>query len=216
MHRLAPGKQILHSHWLINMFSLNWRTSLSHGFARIALAFDLHWVFCLPLVSCLYACAHMNEWPRIGHCLAGDILLYFSLYAVPTIPHYLPAMHTKEIRHFSISRSRLPHARKPLRFHFMHMHINSLLCLKASLTHTRQHLAASQVTPIIAHPYTLFPFLSFHMPHTLSAFVRFTQSTPEPDRPLRIGYISPDFFTHSVSYFIEVSTHIMHHTHTPC
>ena len=25
----------------------------------------------------------------------------------------------------------------------------------------------------------------------------------DPERPLVIGYISPDYFTHSVSYFIE-------------
>lgn len=35
------------------------------------------------------------------------------------------------------------------------------------------------------------------------------ENTKEPDRPLKIGYISPDYFTHSVSYFIEAP--IMHH-----
>jgi hypothetical protein len=32
------------------------------------------------------------------------------------------------------------------------------------------------------------------------------------DRPLVIGYISPDFFTHSVSYFIEAP--LVHHDYT--
>ncbi|CAM6119316.1 unnamed protein product [Calypogeia fissa] len=35
------------------------------------------------------------------------------------------------------------------------------------------------------------------------------EHTKEPDRPLTIGYISPDYFTHSVSYFIEAP--LMHH-----
>lgn len=29
------------------------------------------------------------------------------------------------------------------------------------------------------------------------------ENTKDPDRPLVIGYVSPDYFTHSVSYFIE-------------
>lgn len=29
------------------------------------------------------------------------------------------------------------------------------------------------------------------------------QNTPSTQRPIRIGYVSADFFTHSVSYFIE-------------
>eukprot|EP00271_Cylindrocystis_brebissonii_P002015 TRINITY_DN1235_c5_g1_i1.p1 TRINITY_DN1235_c5_g1~~TRINITY_DN1235_c5_g1_i1.p1 ORF type:complete len:1248 (+),score=300.78 TRINITY_DN1235_c5_g1_i1:179-3922(+) len=33
--------------------------------------------------------------------------------------------------------------------------------------------------------------------------------TKDPDRPLTIGYISPDFFTHSVSYFVEAP--LVHH-----
>jgi hypothetical protein len=32
----------------------------------------------------------------------------------------------------------------------------------------------------------------------------------DPDRPLRIGYISPDLFTHSVSYFAEAP--LSHHS----
>lgn len=28
-------------------------------------------------------------------------------------------------------------------------------------------------------------------------------NSKDPDRPLVIGYVSPDYFTHSVSYFIE-------------
>ena len=31
----------------------------------------------------------------------------------------------------------------------------------------------------------------------------------DPERPLVVGYISPDFFTHSVSYFIEAP--LAHH-----
>lgn len=38
-----------------------------------------------------------------------------------------------------------------------------------------------------------------------SPYTSWPQCSLEPDRPLRIGYISPDFFTHSVPYFIEVS-----------
>ena len=34
----------------------------------------------------------------------------------------------------------------------------------------------------------------------------------DPDRPIIIGYISPDFFTHSVSYFIEAP--LTHHDYT--
>lgn len=36
-------------------------------------------------------------------------------------------------------------------------------------------------------------------------FPRYTfwNNTKDPDRPLVIGYVSPDYFTHSVSYFIE-------------
>ena len=34
------------------------------------------------------------------------------------------------------------------------------------------------------------------------------------DRPLIIGYVSPDYFTHSVSYFIE--TPLTHHDYTNC
>lgn len=33
-----------------------------------------------------------------------------------------------------------------------------------------------------------------------------------PDRPLVIGYVSPDYFTHSVSYFIEAP--LAHHDYT--
>jgi protein O-GlcNAc transferase len=29
------------------------------------------------------------------------------------------------------------------------------------------------------------------------------ENPKDPDRPLVIGYVSPDYFTHSVSYFIE-------------
>lgn len=40
-----------------------------------------------------------------------------------------------------------------------------------------------------------------------------TWSNPkERDRPLTIGYISPDYFTHSVSYFIEAP--LVHHNYT--
>lgn len=40
-----------------------------------------------------------------------------------------------------------------------------------------------------------------------------TWSNPkERDRPLTIGYISPDYFTHSVSYFIEAP--LVHHDYT--
>lgn len=35
------------------------------------------------------------------------------------------------------------------------------------------------------------------------AGIRPHANTPEPDRPLRIGYLSPDFLGHSVAYFIE-------------
>ena len=31
----------------------------------------------------------------------------------------------------------------------------------------------------------------------------------DPERPLVIGYVSPDYFTHSVSYFIEAP--LVHH-----
>lgn len=31
----------------------------------------------------------------------------------------------------------------------------------------------------------------------------------DPERPLVVGYVSPDFFTHSVSYFIEAP--LAHH-----
>ena len=34
------------------------------------------------------------------------------------------------------------------------------------------------------------------------------------DRPLIIGYVSPDYFTHSVSYFIEAP--LTHHDYTNC
>ena len=34
------------------------------------------------------------------------------------------------------------------------------------------------------------------------------------DRPLVIGYVSPDFFTHSVSYFVEAP--LAHHDYTKC
>lgn len=33
-----------------------------------------------------------------------------------------------------------------------------------------------------------------------------------PERPLVIGYVSPDYFTHSVSYFIEAP--LAHHDYT--
>ncbi|KAJ7532020.1 hypothetical protein O6H91_14G069100 [Diphasiastrum complanatum] len=38
------------------------------------------------------------------------------------------------------------------------------------------------------------------------------KNTKEPDRMLNIGYISPDYFTHSVSYFIEAP--LVHHDYT--
>lgn len=34
-------------------------------------------------------------------------------------------------------------------------------------------------------------------------------NSKDPDRPIVVGYISPDFFTHSVSYFIEAP--LAHH-----
>jgi hypothetical protein len=34
------------------------------------------------------------------------------------------------------------------------------------------------------------------------------------DRPLVIGYVSPDFFTHSVSYFVEAP--LAHHDYSNC
>jgi hypothetical protein len=34
------------------------------------------------------------------------------------------------------------------------------------------------------------------------------------DRPLVIGYVSPDFFTHSVSYFVEAP--LAHHDYANC
>lgn len=37
-----------------------------------------------------------------------------------------------------------------------------------------------------------------------------TPPSLDPDRPLRIGYISPDLFTHSVSYFAEAP--LTHHS----
>ncbi|XP_010543807.1 PREDICTED: probable UDP-N-acetylglucosamine--peptide N-acetylglucosaminyltransferase SPINDLY [Tarenaya hassleriana] len=37
-------------------------------------------------------------------------------------------------------------------------------------------------------------------------------NSKDPERPLVIGYISPDFFTHSVSYFIEAP--LTHHNYT--
>ena len=36
----------------------------------------------------------------------------------------------------------------------------------------------------------------------------------DPHRPLVIGYISPDYFTHSVSYFIEAP--VSHHDYANC
>ncbi|MCO5555325.1 hypothetical protein L7F22_008871 [Adiantum nelumboides] len=36
----------------------------------------------------------------------------------------------------------------------------------------------------------------------------------EPDRPLVIGYISPDYFTHSVSYFVEAP--LVYHNYSNC
>jgi predicted O-linked N-acetylglucosamine transferase (SPINDLY family) len=38
------------------------------------------------------------------------------------------------------------------------------------------------------------------------------ENSKKMDRPLVIGYISPDFFTHSVSYFIEAP--LVHHDYT--
>lgn len=35
------------------------------------------------------------------------------------------------------------------------------------------------------------------------------ENPKDPERPLVIGYVSPDFFTHSVSYFIEAP--LVHH-----
>lgn len=35
------------------------------------------------------------------------------------------------------------------------------------------------------------------------------ENSKDVDRPLTIGYISPDYFTHSVSYFIEAP--LVHH-----
>lgn len=37
-------------------------------------------------------------------------------------------------------------------------------------------------------------------------------NSKERDRPLTIGYVSPDYFTHSVSYFIEAP--LVHHNYT--
>lgn len=39
-------------------------------------------------------------------------------------------------------------------------------------------------------------------------------NTKVADRPLVIGYVSPDFFTHSVSYFVEAP--LTHHDYTNC
>lgn len=39
-------------------------------------------------------------------------------------------------------------------------------------------------------------------------------NTKVTDRPLVIGYASPDFFTHSVSYFVEAP--LTHHDYTNC
>ena len=36
--------------------------------------------------------------------------------------------------------------------------------------------------------------------------------TKDPDRALVIGYISPDYFTHSVSYFVEAP--LAHHDYS--
>lgn len=45
-------------------------------------------------------------------------------------------------------------------------------------------------------------------------FSQFTSwdNSKDPDRPLVIGYVSPDYFTHSVSYFIEAP--LVHHDYT--
>ena len=37
-------------------------------------------------------------------------------------------------------------------------------------------------------------------------------NSKETDRPLIIGYVSPDYFTHSVSYFIEAP--LVHHDYS--
>ncbi len=44
------------------------------------------------------------------------------------------------------------------------------------------------------------------------------ESSPDPDRPLRIGYVSPDFREHSVSYFIEpiLRSHDRSNVHVTC
>ncbi|XP_024521713.1 probable UDP-N-acetylglucosamine--peptide N-acetylglucosaminyltransferase SPINDLY [Selaginella moellendorffii] len=49
-------------------------------------------------------------------------------------------------------------------------------------------------------------FLRLYSPYTTWS------NSKEPDRPLTIGYISPDYFTHSVSYFIEAP--LMHHDYS--
>eukprot|EP00916_Digyalum_oweni_P011348 GHVL01018896.1.p1 GENE.GHVL01018896.1~~GHVL01018896.1.p1 ORF type:complete len:953 (-),score=179.21 GHVL01018896.1:226-2859(-) len=48
-----------------------------------------------------------------------------------------------------------------------------------------------------AHRYWGFDFVSARKPHT-----KWPNIDRNPDKILHIGYISPDFFTHSVSYFI--------------
>lgn len=37
-------------------------------------------------------------------------------------------------------------------------------------------------------------------------------NSKDPERPLVIGYVSPDYFTHSVSYFIEAP--LVYHDYT--
>ena len=37
-------------------------------------------------------------------------------------------------------------------------------------------------------------------------------NSKDPERPLVIGYVSPDYFTHSVSYFIEAP--LLYHDYT--
>ena len=79
------------------------------------------------------------------------------------------------------------------------IHSNLLYTLNASLTHDK-------VTTFQAHQY-------FNQQHCLKlapVTPTFT-NTPEPDKKIKIGYVSSDFHEHSVSYFIEAI--LAHHNH---
>lgn len=50
--------------------------------------------------------------------------------------------------------------------------------------------------------------------HFMRLFPQYTSwdNDKDPERPLVIGYVSPDYFTHSVSYFVEAP--LIYHDYT--